>query len=107
MTDLSNKRCYNHADREAVALCLDCSRFFCRECITEHEDRVVCASCLSNITKEEKKKTNVLSFILRPVQVVLGVLALWILFYVMGQGLLALPSSFHEGSVWQSESSSP
>jgi len=32
----------------------------------------------------------------------LGILILYILFYYFAQVLLALPSDFHEGTLWQS-----
>jgi hypothetical protein len=32
----------------------------------------------------------------------LGVLAAWFFFYLIGEALLALPTSFHEGTLWQS-----
>jgi hypothetical protein len=32
----------------------------------------------------------------------LGLITLYILFYYLGQILLAVPSSFHEGTLWQS-----
>ncbi len=44
--DLSGKRCFNHAGREAAARCPGCRRFYCRECVTEHDGRVLCAECL-------------------------------------------------------------
>ena len=43
---LAHQRCFNHATREAVARCPECHHFFCRECITEHDDRVLCTGCL-------------------------------------------------------------
>ena len=46
LVNLSQQRCFNHTSREAVARCPECGRFFCRECITEHDDRVLCAVCL-------------------------------------------------------------
>jgi len=30
-------------------------------------------------------------------------LFLWYLFFLLGQMLLAIPHSFHEGTIWQSE----
>jgi hypothetical protein len=33
---------------------------------------------------------------------VLGLLAAWFFFYLIGEILLALPSSFHEAALWQS-----
>ncbi|MBT8374528.1 MAG: rhomboid family protein, partial [Deltaproteobacteria bacterium] len=35
MKDLALQRCNNHGQREAVARCPKCRRYFCRECITE------------------------------------------------------------------------
>jgi len=49
--DLAYQRCLNHTFREAVARCPECGHYFCRECITEHEDRVVCASCLRKLVE--------------------------------------------------------
>lgn len=42
------QRCWNHETREAVCLCLECGRSFCRECVSEHEGRLLCAACLRN-----------------------------------------------------------
>jgi hypothetical protein len=40
------QRCFHHERREAVCRCPQCRRCFCRECVTEHENRLVCAACL-------------------------------------------------------------
>ena len=37
--------------REAVARCPECTQFFCRECITEHDDRVLCSACLKKLAR--------------------------------------------------------
>ena len=52
MQNLAHQRCFNHAVREAVARCPECGQCFCRECITEHDDRVVCAACLKKLTRQ-------------------------------------------------------
>jgi hypothetical protein len=46
MTAVAHQRCLHHHEREAVARCPECGHYFCRECITEHDERVICASCL-------------------------------------------------------------
>ena len=102
MIDLTRRRCLNHESREAVARCPACGRYFCRECITEHEDQVLCASCLnikSQATFYSKSRFNSLLSIL---QFAAGTLLLWIFFYYLGQLLLTMPTSFHEGTVWPS-----
>ena len=101
MEDLQHQRCFNHLLREAVARCPECRRYFCRECVTEHEDKVLCAACLD-------KKNNPDAFGLtrsirfsRMIHFLLGGMLLWIFFYYLGQILLALPSAFHEGTLWE------
>lgn len=101
LLELSQQRCKNHRAREAVARCPGCGRFFCRECVTEHDDRVLCAGCLGKITKKAEKR------IFRPVRIVqavffwAGFITLWLSFYALGRLLLGLPSSFHEGNLWK------
>lgn len=100
MTQLANQRCALHANREAVAVCLGCNRFFCRECVTEHGDRVLCASCLP-LSSNDKKHQAILSYMITAGLFVGSILFLWFVFYSGGQILLKFPSSFHEGSLWQ------
>jgi hypothetical protein len=102
MKDLLLKRCHNHNDREAAALCSDCKKAFCRECVTEHDDRMFCASCLDNFLKPRASRRFHLSDILTIGQSVLGIFITWLVFYYLAQMLLSLSSSFHEGTIWQS-----
>jgi hypothetical protein len=99
---LHHRRCANHAQREAAARCPECKRFFCRECVTEHESRVLCASCLAkkNETPQVKRKLPFRG-LFRFAQLVFGILVVWILFYALGDLLVQIPTSFHEGEVWE------
>jgi hypothetical protein len=99
--NIAYQRCYNHTAREAVARCPECGRFFCRECVSEHEDRVLCASCLAKRVQPRFVKKYHLSGLLKIVQVLVSILILWSAFYLLGQMLLTIPSSFHEGTMWQ------
>jgi hypothetical protein len=99
--DLSQQRCFNHFQREAVARCLECRQYFCRECITEHDDRSICAACLRKLAERPLRRRRVLAGILRLGQCLLGVMVLWFFFYQVGGKLLAVPASFHEGTLWQ------
>ncbi|MHC1725494.1 MAG: rhomboid family protein [Syntrophobacteraceae bacterium] len=96
MSDLSRLRCFNHANREAVARCLQCSRTFCRECITEHEERVICAQCLAAIKQESAEKRTGLRTIVAGTWCLLSATFLWAVYYYFGKILLTIPSSFHE-----------
>ena len=50
MSVLIDQRCFHHASREAVVRCPECRRFFCRECVTEHRGRMICAECVARET---------------------------------------------------------
>ncbi len=102
MSDLVLQRCFNHSMREAVARCPACSRFYCRECITEHEGKMLCATCLSQTSQTAVKRRGKI-FINMLGQAVLfgsGFVLVWKFFHLLGRMLLMLPSSFHEGTVW-------
>jgi hypothetical protein len=101
--NIAQERCSNHASREAVARCPECGRYFCRECISEHDGRVICAFCLKRpSTKPIRRYT--LGGLVRVAQVLMGVLLLWASFYLLGKALLNIPSSFHDMAIRQGES---
>ena len=99
---LTGQRCLNHAFREAVALCPNCGRFFCRECITEHDDRVICAGCLKKQLSPGETRTRV-GLSVQLAQCLLGLLFAWFFFYSIGRGLLSIPATFHEAAFWKSK----
>jgi uncharacterized paraquat-inducible protein A len=101
MAVLVAQRCLNHTLREAVARCPECGNFFCRECITEHEDRVVCSSCLKKLTKKTETKRRNLAPIARAMFAFCGLLIAWFFFFIIGRMLVNIPTSFHEGTVWE------
>ncbi len=100
LTELRRKRCFNHPDREAAAICPECGRYFCRECVTEHENRVLCANCLQAISAAPAPSRPA-SMIMETALFFGALLFLWFFFYNWGQVLLTLPASFHEGSLWK------
>ena len=100
--DLSHQRCHNHMLREAAARCPGCGRFFCRECITEHENKVLCAVCLHKLTEPAVIRSNRFQVPLQTGQFLVGIFILYLIFYYLARILLALPSDFHEGILWQS-----
>jgi hypothetical protein len=100
-TALIAQRCANHPVREAVARCPECHGFFCRECIIEHDDRVICSACLKRITVKVRAKKRRVGFLLRPAQLAFGLLLAWLFFYCVGRVLISIPPAYHEGAVWQ------
>lgn len=99
-------RCLNHADRESVARCPECRRSFCRECITEHEGRVICARCLARLLAPVPRPARSFIALTHPLAVIAGVLSAWLLFYGFGWLILNLPADVHDGTRWRTLTSS-
>jgi hypothetical protein len=38
--------CYHHPDRQAIGVCVECSRMVCPECKVEFGSRIYCNSCI-------------------------------------------------------------
>ncbi|MEO7299509.1 MAG: rhomboid family protein, partial [Verrucomicrobiota bacterium] len=91
----------NHLAREAVARCPECRFFFCRECIAEHDDRVICATCLKKIVKASAAKRSPVHLLKRLTFGAFGLVTAWLFFYWVGQGLLSIPTEFHDGKIWR------
>mgnify|MGYP001586911148 CR=1 FL=1 len=101
MNAITHQRCFNHRQREAAARCPECRRFFCRECVTEHEDRVICAACLRLLSQRSKGHSSNMDRCLVGTGAVAGFVLTWLIFLLLGKSLLSLPSSFHEGTLWR------
>lgn len=101
MSDLAYQNCAHHAGRMAVARCLACGRFFCRECITEHRGQLLCTACLAKTAAAGPGRRLRRIGLFRLLQWGLGVWLLWTFFYYFALLLLRIPASFHEGTLWR------
>ena len=101
MPNLTHQRCFNHVSREAVARCPECKQFYCRECVTEHDDRVLCTTCLKKLARVPLVKRPAFKNTVRVAQGLAAVAMTWFFFFLIGEGLLRIPSSFHEGTLWK------
>jgi hypothetical protein len=97
---LRQQRCFHHPHREASARCPECGRYYCRECITEHDDRVVCASCLAKITLKQEKSARQWAILPRLALAVVAVAVVFVVILLIGNALLALPNQFHDTGGW-------
>jgi hypothetical protein len=62
----------------------------------------LCAECLRRLLNVSAPVgRNRLGGLLRIFHFIVGTAILWMIFYYLGQALLSLPSSFHEGTLWQ------
>jgi hypothetical protein len=100
MLALIHQRCFIHGQREAAVRCPECQRFFCRECVTEHDDRLLCASCLKKTLAGPAASRARLRVLVRLAACAGGFFVAWMFFYFMGRTLLSIPTSFHEGTLW-------
>ena len=96
-------RCLHHPVREAAARCPECRQFFCRECVTEHEGRVICTPCLRRLTRPAAERRFAFAPFFRVLNLAAGFVAATLCFYALGQVLLRTPSDFHEGTLWKRE----
>ena len=101
MAEALAHRCLNHSEREAAARCPSCAHFFCRECVTEHDGRVICARCLRAESAVVQDRRLPIVALGRCVAVVAGFVLGWLCFYSAGQLLVSVPAKFHDGALWQ------
>jgi hypothetical protein len=97
---LRQQRCANHPRREASARCPECGRFFCRECITEHDDRVLCASCLAKLAKKEASAPLWWTWTPRVALALAAAAVVYFTLLLLGNLLLSIPSHFHAQGGW-------
>lgn len=55
---LRHARCLFHPLREAAARCPHCGGTFCRECVTDEDDKLACPPCLRRITRPPAAKSS-------------------------------------------------
>jgi uncharacterized paraquat-inducible protein A len=97
---LLQRRCVNHPQREASARCPECGKFFCRECITEHDDRVLCATCLAKLSVKKANVAQSWAWLPRTALVLMAIMLIYLAIYLAGTELIAIPSRFHTHGGW-------
>jgi len=92
-------RCSNHETREAVCRCPECRRSLCRECVTVHEGRLVCAACLARSTRDRAPRRARRGTV-EAAMLVGGILLAWTLFFAAGESVLTITER-SERVAWQ------
>lgn len=95
-----HQRCWNHEEREAVCLCPECGRSFCRECVSEHESRLLCAACLMGISRKAEPRARNTRPLTLALLALAGLLVGWMAFFSAGAALMTW-SSHPEPASWQ------
>ena len=99
---LGDTTCAIHPDRQSSARCPSCGSYFCSECITEHEGRLTCASCLAaDSTKPTATKAKWRFPFAATLQVIVALILCWAVYYSIGRTLADIPDEFHDGTIWE------
>jgi len=96
-----HQRCWNHESREAVCRCPRCGRCFCRECVTEHHARLLCAACLKAAAQSAQVEHAAWRRMLPAGMLLAGLFLSWAFFYGAGEALLEITARLEQAS-WQS-----
>lgn len=100
MSDLARQQCFNHPGREAVVRCPGCHRDYCRECVTEHDDRYLCSACLLKQAAKEARPERRWRMPMGAFLGLLGLLTAWLVFYGATSYLAMRSSTEHAARVW-------
>jgi len=87
--------CFIHGGREAVALCLECRRAFCRECVVDHDGRLICATCLTRLRHKPERAPGAFRSFLRTLGVAAALLLCWMIFYLGARAIVTTDTSRH------------
>lgn len=101
--ELARQVCLLHPQREAAVRCPSCHQFYCRECVTEHQSRFVCAACLRKLTASGESRhsaRHVVALLFGAARLLVAAMLLWLAFYFVGLFLARAPSTFHDGTIW-------
>ena len=103
---LTRQRCWLHPARPSAARCPSCTRFYCRECVTEHDGRLLCAACLrakvAAVPAAAARRWRAVARGLgRAGALLVSVGLLWGMFLLFGRTLARIPAKFHEGTLWK------
>ena len=97
-----HQRCWNHELREAVCRCPACGRHFCRECVTEHASRLLCAACLHSLALAAPARRGTRALI-APLAALASLLLSWWIFYIGGQILLEMTARMQQATAQRME----
>src|SRR5436190_23739851 len=93
------QRCWNHEAREAVCRCPECGRSYCRECVTEHEARLLCAACLRKAVAAGRPRGRA-GAVARALLLVGGLALAWVIFLGIAGGVSEFTARM-ERAAWQ------
>jgi hypothetical protein len=100
--NLTLQRCQVHAERQAVVRCPSCGSYFCRECVTEHEQKFLCSSCIQRVMPRVEPGDWNATWFMAIFKTMVGLAVAWFFFYLIGQSLILIPPNVHDGGYLRS-----
>jgi hypothetical protein len=100
MTDLARQQCFNHPGREAIVRCPSCHRDYCRECVTEHDDRYLCSACLRVEAGKGEHTRRRVRVPVGAFMALTGLLTAWVVYYASAQYLVLKSGADQSYRVW-------
>ncbi len=100
MSDLARQQCFNHSGREAIVRCPSCQRDYCRECVSEYDDRYLCSACLRLQAARETPTPRRMRMPVGAFLGLLGLLSAWTVYYGATEFLTIRNGSDHAYRVW-------
>ncbi len=85
-----------------MARCRSCGLACCRECVVEHEFRLVCADCLRREAERAGGRGGRVAWAAFG-QWVVAAGVVWVIFYAVAAGWRRVPEVFHDGVIWGRE----
>jgi hypothetical protein len=86
--NLAQQHCWNHSVRGAVCRCPVCHRPFCRECVSEHASRLLCATCIkASVSAPDQARVRRTRLWL-PAMALASTLLAWAIFFSLGQFIM-------------------
>ena len=89
------QRCFIHPAREAVSLCVECRRAYCRECVVDHDGRLICAACLEKLRAPASRGGRALERTLSAAGLAVTLLLCWMVFYMAGRLMMTAEPVHH------------
>ncbi len=84
--NVTQQHCWNHPVRGAVCRCPVCHRAFCRECVSEHAARLLCAACIgASVAASVRARARNTAPVLFTAMGFASVLLAWAIFFSIGQ----------------------
>jgi hypothetical protein len=77
--------CQEHPERQSAGICMACQGSFCKECITEMNRKMYCASCLAKLITPQHLPITWKNLILQFVLALLALIVLTSVWYYISQ----------------------